>query len=120
MCVATGLFYRGDFVEDPVVITSQKNSAVDYHVDFVGAVAQSAPDLSQFQIERHQTSGKGGRNGGDLDSGAAEETFRDPDQSRINANGGARRHVVTRIGGLHRFAAKESDFAGRVFSLNVR
>src|SRR2546423_3331894 len=106
----------GDFVENAVIIAGEKISAIDHHVDHVRAVVRRAAHFLKFQSQRHQPGWKGGRDRCDFDAGIPEKFFREANHVRINANRGAGRNLVTRIEWKHRFATKEGDFSGRIFS----
>ena len=63
----------GDFIEDALVFARQKTCAIDHHVDFVGPITDGAADFPEFQLCRHQSSGKRRRDGGDFDAGSVRE-----------------------------------------------
>ena len=72
---------------------------------------------SSLVRKRILATGETGGDGGDVHGRIFAEKFpRVFHHVRINANGGARRHVVFRLDGLERLAAEIGDFAGRVFA----
>src|SRR5437870_2141649 len=102
---------RGNLVEDTFVFAGEKPCAIDYHVDFVGAITDSAANFPQLQLCRHQSGWKSGRDGGNPDAGVFEKFFRDSNEVWIDANGRAARRLVTGIEWLHGFATEERDFS---------
>ena len=111
---------RGNLIEDTIVITGQKNSAINYHVDLIRAVARCAPYFLQFQSQRHQAGRKRRCDRRHFDARIGEKLFCDSHQGWVNANCRAGRHFVTSLERLHRFAAKKRDFARRVFAFQGR
>src|SRR5207237_4493136 len=101
----------GDFVEDALVFARQKTCTVDHHVDFIGPITDGAAYFPAFQLCRHQSSGKSGRNRGDFDAGRHEKFFCDFNEIWIDANSRAARHLIPGIEWLHGLAAEECDFS---------
>ncbi len=107
----------GDFVGHARVLASEEGSAVDHHVDLVGALGARHADIVEPDRQRGGAAGECRGYGGDLDRRAANAGFRGADQAGINADRGAAGSAVARRKRRNGFAAEIGDFSRRVFSL---
>ena len=95
----------------------QKRAPVNDHVNFIRAIARRAPDFLEFCALGKLSAGEAGGDGGDphrrMD---AQKASGMADHLGIDADGGARRHLVFCLDGLERFPAKISHLARGVLA----
>ena len=108
---AAGFADGGDFFGDFVELAGEEGSAVDDHVDLIGALGDGELDVFEAEAERVLSAGETGGDGGDVECSAG--CFGDSlgDAIRVDADGGAGGAVVALGHGGGGFAAEVADFA---------
>ena len=96
------VLHSDDLVEDEAVVAGEERSAVDHHVDLVGAVAHRVARIGELHGERGAAAGERCGDGGDADEsgvrvavGSAERGDRGGHHVAVDADRGDawRRHI---------------------------
>src|SRR5438270_1899237 len=87
MCFAASLFESRDFVIERLPASAEHVSTSDDNINLLSSGSYRAPNLADPLRQRRQSSGKSGRNGGDIDVGAFERTQSSLDKCVIHTYG---------------------------------
>ncbi len=115
-----GLLDLDDLLEDGGVVAGEERSAVDDHVDLVGARLDRGTRLGQLDVAERLAAGEPGRDAGDLHAAPLERLFGLRDQGRVDADRrDGRDGGITGLG-VHPLDAQRPDLARRVLPLEGR